>query len=139
MYTKNEDVNEIFILLGHQKKVHDSIPSSPLLKTLPVPSASPVGVNEFRGSTTNEETRPNDLSKSISEMCSYEDLLDKCSEQERLLGFDNAAQQEAEKGIQEHSGPAVSTSFSFPKVLNSFCHVSCFLFVFFDLNTANYF
>lgn len=66
---------------------------------------SPVNKNsekEFSSLCDNFRTfKLDDLSKSTIERKSYEDLLDRCLEQERLLGFDETIKEEADKLIKE--------------------------------------
>ncbi|XP_014276687.1 serine-rich adhesin for platelets isoform X2 [Halyomorpha halys] len=57
---------------------------------------------KYSGLSDNFRTfKLDDLSKSTIERKSYEDLLDRCLEQERLLGFDETIKEEADKLIKE--------------------------------------
>lgn len=64
-----------------------------------------------------------DLSKSSIERKSYEDLLDRCLEQERLLGFDESIKEEANKIIKELENVSDSDSSAASQVL--FIFISC--------------
>lgn len=62
-----------------------------------------------------------DLDKISIERKSYEDLLDRCSEQERLLGFDESIKEEADKLIKEIENASDPESSAASQVYFIFC------------------